>query len=213
MADLISQLQTFNAKERFFLVGYMLGNPTFQPSVKVCGQLEQALGLPLPHELFAAMDYHLDWLYASLQITADPQPAAIYPNTQAFIKAQQEDIDFLLAYEENETCHIILIEAKGVTGWTNRQMTSKANRLRAIFGDDGKKWQNVVPHFVLMSPREPEKLVTIHWPQWMKPRDKATWIKLDVPVQLQKITRCNDQGEAAKQGKYWTAVSRKNRTS
>ncbi|MCX8042892.1 MAG: hypothetical protein N3B18_02055 [Desulfobacterota bacterium] len=95
--------------------------------------------LKIPKAVFAAIDYHLDWLYASLKIAASNDTATVFPNRKGMIKAHQEDVDFLIAYEANDVYHLILIEAKGVTGLTNKQMTSKANRLRDIFGDDGTK--------------------------------------------------------------------------
>jgi hypothetical protein len=168
MSVLTECLQSFNSKERFFVVGEILGNPQFQPSPDFLEQVCKALQLPVPKPpIFCAMDYHLDWIYASLQVAGDRQDGLIYPNSEGKIKAQQEDVDFLIACDADDVCHMILIEAKGVTGWNNRQMTSKANRLREIFGEDGEGWQGVRPHFVIMSPAEPRKLNKSGWPKWM----------------------------------------------
>ena len=68
-----------NAKERFFLIGKILGNSEFKLSAKFREELYKIFGMKLPTEVFLAMDYHLDWLYASLQITEDGS-AKIYPN-------------------------------------------------------------------------------------------------------------------------------------
>lgn len=210
MSQIIDLLRSFNSKERFFLVGEVLGNPEFLPSSAFRGRLSEALNLQIPERVFSAMDYHLDWLYAALQIATDNRAVPIYSNSEGIIKAQQEDIDFLIAYDAVGITHIILIEAKGVTGWTNRQMKSKANRLRDIFGEDGKKWASVQPHFVLMSASAPQKLDTSTWPRWMTlPNIHVAWMKLCIVADLRRVSRCNADGEEDKYGEYWTIVSRK----
>ena len=213
MSQFIDRLREFNSKERFFLVGQILGNPAFVPSVAFRKQLGKELDLQIPENAFAAMDYHLDWIYASLFIVNDP-PTKRYQNEDNIIKAQQEDIDFLIAYDEGNTTHIILIEAKGVTGWTNKQMKSKAKRLREIFGEDGRRWENVQPHFILMSPSYPQRLDTLSWPQWMlrpiKNGRQVAWTKLGVPDYLRVVCRCDQFGREDKTGGFWKVTSRKN---
>lgn len=157
---LFEALREFNSKERFFLVGYVLGNPNFTVSSQFRAALSNVLRVPIPADPFCAMDYHLDWLYAALQVSTDSSKAAVYSNDNGIIKAQQEDIDLLVAYEGLDGYHLILVEAKATTGWTNGQMKSKAARLVEIFGEDGSKWAGVTPHFVLMSPRPPQRLRT-----------------------------------------------------
>ena len=66
------------------------------------------------------MDYHIDWLYASLNLAKDNNPAKVYPNEKNVIKGQQEDIDWLIAFKGQSKYHLVLIEAKGVTGWSNK---------------------------------------------------------------------------------------------
>jgi hypothetical protein len=67
------------------------------------------------------MDCHLDWLYASLLLAFNPKSEQrIFENKDRLIKGQQEDIDFLFAYEADDVSHIILLEAKGVGGFTNK---------------------------------------------------------------------------------------------
>ena len=76
---------------------------------------------------------------------------------------------------------MIFLEAKGVTGWSNNQMKSKAKRLLQIFGDEyGSSWKHhVIPHFAIISPFESKKLDCDSWPDWMKRQDgKPTIIRL-----------------------------------
>ncbi|MBI4301278.1 MAG: hypothetical protein HY664_01570 [Chloroflexi bacterium] len=64
MLEIIANLRLFNRKERFFLVGMALGNPKFKLIEQFRNQLNDKLGLFVPEDAFAAMDYHLDWIYA-----------------------------------------------------------------------------------------------------------------------------------------------------
>lgn len=204
MRKLIDNLRSFNSKERFFLVGHILGNTDFAPSQAFKESIENSLGLKIPGESFAAMDYHLDWLYASLCLTfSDGGESEIFANTDHIIKAQQEDIDFIIAFVEEDSCHIILLEAKGVTGWTNKQMNSKAIRFEEIFGFDGEKWPNVKPYFMLLSPQRPKQLDVSKWPSWMVVGEQLPWIELSVPKGLRKVTRCDSEGQKNKNGQFW----------
>lgn len=205
MSTLIECLGSFNRKERFFLVGEILGKPKFQASPEFLKKLYDALNLPiLQAPVFCAMDYHLDWIYASLKLAGDRQDGPVYLNSEGKIRAQQEDVDFLIAGDADDLCHMILIEAKGVTGWTNRQMTSKANRLRDIFGEDGNEWPRVRPHFVIMSPAEPRELDKSGWPKWMTAGSgKVSWVRLPVPEKLKRVVRCDGNGIEGRNGRYW----------
>ena len=64
MMTLMEHLESFNRKERFFLVGNALGNPDFQLSTDFQTKLNTAFGIQPPNSAFVAMDYHLDWLHA-----------------------------------------------------------------------------------------------------------------------------------------------------
>src|SRR4051812_23440982 len=64
----LEYLRRLNRKERFFLVGMALGNPSFELAPAFRDLIGGALGLKIPHDSFVAMDYHLDWIYASLEI-------------------------------------------------------------------------------------------------------------------------------------------------
>ncbi|MGL4354938.1 MAG: hypothetical protein ACRCTP_13820 [Aeromonas popoffii] len=66
---MILNLKSFNRKERFYLVGQMLGNPDFRMDDKQLDKISKLIDVEIPREYFAAMDYHLDWIYASLHLT------------------------------------------------------------------------------------------------------------------------------------------------
>lgn len=207
MQNLINYLQDFNSKERFFLVGQILGNPRFTLAPEFREKLSDLLEIQIPDNTLSAMDYHIDWLYASLNLAKDGDPQKVYTNDNNLIKAQQEDIDWLIAFKTDSEYHIVLIEAKGVTGWANKQMTSKAIRFGDIFGKQGTNWAGVVPHFVIMSASLPKDLLIDNWPQWMAPNGKIKWLKLSIP-KLMRICRCDEQGQENKNGQSWKVKKR-----
>lgn len=209
MSGLIDNLRSFNSKERFFLIGKVLGNPDFRLSTAFKNNLGNKLELDIPDSAFAAMDYHLDWLYASLYLTFNGEPHGVHPNKNKIIRAQQEDVDFIIAFDSGGTYHIILIEAKGVTGWTNRQLDSKAKRFGQFFGVEGTNWRGVIPHFLLMSPRRPSHDVHFSgWPAWMHSNGQVNWLELKIPQDLYKVTRCDAKGRNDRNGKYWKRQKR-----
>lgn len=207
MNKLLENLNRFNSKERFFLVGQLLGNRNFVPSPSYLAQLSKLLNLKISSVKFSAMDFHLDWLYACLAHTDKPEKV-VFDNSDEIVRGQQEDVDFVLGYEEGDVTHLILIEAKATTGWTNEQLLSKANRLAKIFGENGDKWDKVVPHFVITSPKQPSKIHCDKWPMWMKVSNEIAWIKLEVPANLQSVTRCDSEGNISSDGKYWKIQNR-----
>src|SRR4030042_3553244 len=167
LKKVIESLRLFNSKERFFMVGQILGNPDFKPSQTFVKEIESNLNLELPIDLFTAMDYHLDWLYASLYLVFNNGQNKIFSNDEKLITGYQEDIDFIIAFVQTNQCHIILIEVKGVMGWTNKQLRSKAIRLGKVFGQKGDKWLGIVPHFLMMSPKKSKNIDVSDWPKWM----------------------------------------------
>ena len=165
MSTLIEHLQSFNKKERFILLRNTLGRDTFQLDGSFRERLGQELGATIPADLLVAMDYHLDWLQMALYLTEQPwtgRPPIENPNSELF-EANQRDIDLLVAFDYKTTTHIVMLEAKVETGWTNRQLDRKADRLCRIFGDPCCT-DFAEPHFVLLSPREPERIDQSAWP-------------------------------------------------
>lgn len=205
--NVIDNLRAFNRKERFFLIGMVLGNPKFEMSDQFKRQVNDCLGIDIPAGAFAAMDYHIDWIYASLFISSSDGKDRPYSNEEEIIKATQEDIDFLIAYQDGDEIHIVMIEAKGVTGFSNSQLKSKRERFKDIFGNTGDSFPGVIPHFAIVSPRKPSRLSTDDWPSWMIGDMGVPWIKLTtIPTGLEKVSRCNQEGKTEAQGQYWTVV-------
>ena len=204
--DLIELLESFNRKERFFLVKHALGN--FQLSYDFRKQLGCKIGLKIPHDAFAAMDFHLDWLSAALHVNECGYDNQTFCNPQQrIVEGNQEDIDLLVAFKDGEEHHLVLVEAKGVGSWDNSQMLSKASRLGEIFGDDGECFAGAKPHFSLVSPKLPKKLKTCEWPGWMSKNGVSNiWIKMEFPEGRVRVTRCDAAGNSSKAGSRFMVI-------
>ncbi len=214
--DIISNLKSFNRKERFYLIGQMLGNPEFRMDDNQLDKISNLIGLTISRKYFAAMDYHLDWIYASLYLTKNNSKSCVERNfieengieTDYQISGTQEDVDFLLAFvDEKKITHIVMIEAKGDSYFSNGQLDSKNKRFKAIFGNENT-WPNVRPHFLLCSPKEPQKINIEEPAYFIFKNSKLPWLELDMGEGKNKVTRCDDEGEPYNNGKYWTVENR-----
>ncbi|MFM5617535.1 hypothetical protein ACET7O_16475 [Aeromonas veronii] len=214
--SLIDNLKSFNRKERFYLIGQMLGNPEFRMDDNQLDKISNLIGLTIPRKYFAAMDYHLDWIYASLYLTKNNYKSCVERNfieqigieTDYQISGTQEDVDFLLAFvDENKITHLVMIEAKGDSYFSNGQLDSKNKRFKAIFGNENT-WPNVKPHFIICSPKKPQKIY-IEEPAYFMFKDfKLPWLELDMGDGKNKVTRCDKNAKPSNDGKYWKVESR-----
>ena len=204
--NVIENLSAFNRKERFFLVGMALGNPRFMLCEQFRDKVNNTLHIEISEDAFTAMDYHLDWIYVSLFLAFNNANDRVFSNVDDLITATQEDIDFLIAYQNGEECHFVLLEAKGVTGFTNRQLQSKIGRLRDIFGDDSNNYHGVIPHFAIVSPKKPVGIHVDSWPSWVLRNGEIPWIEMTIPDGLKRITRCNETGRVSAEGRWWRAI-------
>ena len=201
-SNLIKYLRQFNRKERFILLSKVCGTFRIDPSFARC--LEKCLKLPraIPCDAFVAMDYHLDWLQMALYFDKKGLPDNALCNKKKsgsrLFEANQQDIDTLIAFCHDGSTHLILIEAKADTAWDWKQLESKSERIKQIFGKKGTNYSSVCPWFVLMSPKEPSDWKDKDWlPQWMR---RGVWLKLALDEGVLKATRCNGNGENDKDG-------------
>ena len=205
MSDLIDHLRSFNRKERFILLREALGRDTLGDAFR--RRLSDAIGVAVPDGAFVAMDYPLDWLQMALYLARTPSPSHPIPkgdvlgSGQQGLNENQMDIDLLVAFDEGVTTRLLLLEAKMETGWTNRQMLRKAERLRQIFGDRPDR-SLADPCFLLVSPRPPQQLKVDTWPGWMTRGGDPIWMKLPRPTGLRKVTRCATDGRPSANGDF-----------
>ena len=213
MSDLVELLSQFNRKERFFLVGQALGNKGFLLDASFREKLGDVIEVEIPSNAFAGMDYHLDWIAASLWAYRKPELVGKpFSNADQVATGTQQDIDLLIAFEAEDHYCLVLLEAKGYDSWTNEQMCEKSQRLKGIFGWDGKKHPKVKPHFCLTSPRKPERLETRSWPTWMRKDvgDPYYWLELNLEYPRLQITRCDSNGKSLEGGSHFCIKKVKN---
>lgn len=221
MPDLIDILESFNRKERFFLVAQALYDErpaSFKLSVTFRQELGEALKLTIPEEgpekkVFVAMDYHLNWVHAAL-VETHPEQYGVGPfsNTDGIIVGNQQDIDLLVAFPEGTSHHLILIEAKAYGRWDKDQLQLKAPQLGKIFGADGKKYGDVKPHFLLMSPEKQGALLPqwmrqdVPWPWWiLQGKEFPVHLPLSLPPKSLRLNvgRCDADGISDKGGGHY----------
>jgi hypothetical protein len=176
--DLANALHRFNAKERnhlmrFALLGAITPDPPRQSSQWIHENFFNSLKLALAddsaegvayspivlsdqaHCVYAAMDYHLDWLHGALWCTKNqwqrgsyesfvpvariPEPgsaAGDVARPQHDVMGNQEDVDLLVVIEDEAMTYLVLIEAKGDSSFSRAQLASKLERLRLIVGSE-----------------------------------------------------------------------------
>jgi hypothetical protein len=209
MPTIVDYLGRLNRKERYHLISCALGSPGFRLCEAFRTKLSEATELTVPEDAFVAMDYHLNWIYASCILASDDRtdmardnPIVHWRNDDLqIVQGNQEDIDLIVAFNKGKNTHLILIEAKGVLSFRNDQLRSKAVRLAAMFGDSGGNLPNVVPHFVIVSPKESKKLDVSDWPKWMR---RFKWAKLPIEGDFLKVTRCDKVRLPDADGAFWT---------
>ena len=202
-----NNLRRFNRKERFYVVqeatrgGFDLDD-TFRR------RLEEKLGITIPAQaVFMAMDYHLDWIYASLFLCGhdDEVKGKVFERDRDLIQASHEDVDLLIASPDvlnPAMTNLIMIEAKGDTSWTNSQAESKAIRLRTIF-QPGTFERILKPHYLIWSPNPSINLRFDCFPQWALKDGEVQHLKLTMGEELRKVTCCNMEGANQLNGNYW----------
>ncbi len=185
MDDLIDILESFNRKERFFLIAQALNGrqdePAFILSENFRQELGDKVGVTIPEEpekVFVGMDYHLNWVHASLVLAYYKNEAERIDrlNTEA-IEQNPEDVDLLVAFKDAAgTHHLIFIEAKGyntdgmsdgLSDLDKSQLESKASRLNLILKPDGIPYPNVDSHFCVMSGKKPNPIPS-EWGNWLE---------------------------------------------
>lgn len=200
MSDLVGHLRSFNRKERFILLSDALGRERLGEDFR--NRLGDCVGVRVPTDAYVAMDYHLDWLQMALYLADKPERQERVPNDD-LVAGTQEDADLLVAFEGESTTHLVLVEAKVETGWTNNQLGSKAERLARIFCEGRPGVHLTTPHYVLASPRPPsENVSTDGWPPWMMREGRPVWMELRRPPGLRKVTRCDENGRPSASGEF-----------
>ena len=188
-AALIQNLKLFNAKERDHLMraAYLgVSASKYQTTTqflsddfdKKLRSHVKELGLDESNArcVFAGMDYHLDWLFAALWMTANKPdwdgnkvddirvPMEIHTTEDGIknlhsdfrlITGTQEDLDLLVVYSDEKKLAMLFIEAKGSAAFDRVQLGRKLIRLdRIIAHADSELLMQC--RLVLVAPKRPD---------------------------------------------------------
>lgn len=217
MGTVVQTLKSFNKKERFLLVADALGFPLSDIAgnrdLRLCddfrSRLNEAFGICPPSDAFVAIDYHLDWISKSLVFLTGKSTGGIYQGTRKEGSGTIMDVNLLVAFEEGRHTHLMLVDAKAATDvdteQAQEQVREKVKRLLHIFGENGKKYLGVRPHFGLTSPSRPTTwwATSREWPSWMAKAMHPIWFPLNMPRDKRKLTRCNSDYKPNKDGDYF----------
>ena len=212
MSPLIDQLKKLNRKERFLLLQAAIGEEQFVLGENFRKQVGKAIGLEVPAKAFFAIDYHLDWLYVAIR-SCNAAPDTLFAD-EIGINRNQEDIDLLIAFDQDDVTHLVLIEAKGVTGWGREQIASKLRRLAVIDNVVKTSPCKVRFHLLLTGLYESAKLTQAEivglmpdaaLPDWAFFNTALRWIKLELPehVELVAPMRYDTPDKKSKAGTNW----------
>ena len=221
-------LALFNRKERFILLDQATGALNhLHLGAAFARDLSKVLGLTVPAGAYIAMDYHFDWLYAAIQTylgrwSSDGGVLHAFegqPVHAPALTASQEDADLVVAWDDGKTRHLVLIEAKAYSGWTNAQLESKICRLRQIFDEDGRpissshtadeKHRKIRGHFVLAGFSRSAGIRAETWPAWTLAADgRPHFLRLQKPPERWGVQRTDADGKPwtapADQMQYWS---------
>jgi len=206
MTSFVNNLDRLNRKERYFLIGMALGNPMFKLSSAFRQKLSKKYGFTVPDTAFVAMDYHLNWIFVAAALAFDnPVKDNIFDNGGRIVDGTQEDVDLLVAFEDKSSMnHVIMLEAKGFTAFSNRQFKHKMERIKSIFDEKGDRWPEVKPYFGVISSREPIKLQADIYPSWLEVESKIPWFEMSLPDNRLILYGCDKQGKPNQERAFWT---------
>lgn len=206
---LVKCLAKYNRKERYWLIQNALGEPEKQLKLtrEFRDRLFGVIDIAIPCNAWWATDYHINWLFGAFILDrygpltcelANPWSAGkLNGLPRRLIQGNQEDFDLIIAFDRT----IILIEAKVVGSWSNKQIDSKCQRLQ----DWADLSDKVVPSeckplaasgtqtplnvfMVLASPKCPEKLKDSEWPSFVTVENgKPFFLPLRLPTAPEKF--------------------------
>jgi hypothetical protein len=215
LESFIENLRAFDSHERGLLLAWAVGDETPDVGLRVAlnasarNQIGSAIDRAPSPDAFVAMDYTLDWMYAATRWTLHPElkhRPQTWPGSEA-LTATSEDIDLVVAWEDQAGPHLVLLEAKGFTGWRNAQMAHKAQRLDVIF--DERLANQFDVHFLLVGPTPSKGLKTADWPGWMKPGGRTHFLEINDPGLRFAVHRCDGAGNPKKiQPTHWQSRPR-----
>ncbi len=197
-------LHLLNCSELHHLTRAALDSPHFTLTEGFRSTLSREFGVEVPEDAFAGIGYRIDWLHGALKMTFEPAADHVYEGRGELLQATQETIDLLVAWDEPESAHVVMLQTRGSTQAANRQFRNCMKHIGGVFGPEGDRWPGVQPHIGLASLREPPRISAKDVPVWALRDGLPIWIRVGTRDPLCAITRCDDVGTPAATGEYWT---------
>lgn len=233
--DLLTLLRSFNRKERFILLSQGAGDA--EP-LRVSDRFRERINAQLPETLqipdledgnfVLAMDFHLNWLAAALQLAFRDRsvdedlvqgPFAMSPEAlegevsrRWVFERNHEDIDLLIGWRGPDgRWKLVLIEAKAHSSFSTKQLASKSARFAAIFGPDGEAYAQdpVDVALVLAGFRAPQQSqFTQVWEEFSR-RETGThdkrvrFVALDTVPEVLIVGEHDKSGKPKTDGRHW----------
>ncbi len=199
-SKLVDILEAFNRKERNLLIRDILGHSeTKLPlSSDFVERIRKASGVALDPAAWWATDFHFDWLIAAAKmLSAGIQPDQVQSEGAEPMTWTQEDADLVVA----DSKHLILIEAKAYGAYSNERVKQKCLRFENLCEE--MAGSGIDLHFLLMSPRKPQKL------DYPEVRPPLRWLPLKIPADMpvRRVERCDANGKRSADKGHWHIVT------
>jgi hypothetical protein len=203
VSDFVPWLRRFNAKERAWVIENALGPTALSDSFRLRLSEKLALDEAIKPTAWWSIDYHIDWLFAALRCR---ELGADWGDGDSFLVEENpghytyriEDIDLVLC----DGRRVVLIEAKAYGAWGSEQIRSKMARLAPLAKLGAA--QGIEFHFVLMSPKPPQKLTYGDWPANWLANGQPAWLPLEAPAKRGlAINRCDETGKPSGKGQFY----------
>jgi hypothetical protein len=216
MTDPLELLSRMSLRKPSRLANYILGPAKIVPSSSFLESLGAELGLELKAPDFFGLAIELDTLYAAFMAAATPSKE-LFEDRRGYIEMDRFKIDAVLAYRspigENDApagsgeapaIDLILIQGRNSGKWTGRRSKRIAERMRRVFGDDGRALPHARVRFVALGIERPNNAATAAWPAWMlHAGGTSTWLPFGRAEGELRVIRCDRHGRPRASGDFW----------
>lgn len=152
---------------------------------------------------FFALDVEVDSIYAAFTaISEDETPKE---DRRGFLEVDGIAVDALLGRRRpGAEVELVLLVSRFSGKWSSRRFRRIVDRLRRVFGEDGRALVGAFPRFVALGPERPSPAQTASWPRWMLRSDgTARWLPYGPAPGERKLLRCDRKGRPRRGGEFW----------